>query len=213
MIYTSEYRGKIVYSYHPDLEAIIASKGHLWDYILDDLRTDWIVVDVGSHIGLFTLLVADKVKKVYSIEPHPLCFKYLKKNVEENNLTNVECLQLAIATEDRDLLLYEDPEGSGGHSLLPLVGKPFRKVYRVRAVRWDTLLYTLELEKVDLAKIHLEGLDLEVLKDMTRLPDRLIVSHWHGYFGEVKRDLESELKKKGYQILRRDRENYYCRRI
>ena len=54
------------------------------------LKPGMSVVDLGAHIGLFTIIAAQKVGgrgKVYSFEPMPRCFELLQKNV---NLTSKE---------------------------------------------------------------------------------------------------------------------------
>lgn len=51
------------------------------------------VVDVGANIGNITLKSASLVKetgRVFSIEPHPSTFSYLKSNVDFNDFQNIE---------------------------------------------------------------------------------------------------------------------------
>ena len=55
-----------------------------------------IVVDIGAHVGYYTLLMAQLVGKngkVYSFEPDPVNFQLLKKSVEINGFENVVLIQ------------------------------------------------------------------------------------------------------------------------
>ena len=58
-----------------------------------------IVVDVGAHIGLYTIIASKRVGlsgKVFSIEPDPVNFEILGKNIRINHLENVVALNYAL---------------------------------------------------------------------------------------------------------------------
>ena len=59
-----------------------------------------IFVDVGSHIGRFSVLMAKRGSKVTSIEPSLDNYKQLKKNVLLNHLYNVEMFHVACSNKD-----------------------------------------------------------------------------------------------------------------
>ncbi|MEM0100165.1 MAG: hypothetical protein QXG50_04195, partial [Desulfurococcaceae archaeon] len=54
--------------------------------IISSLGKDSVFIDIGAHIGKYTLLAARKGVLVIATEPHPLNFYYLKKAVHENML-------------------------------------------------------------------------------------------------------------------------------
>lgn len=57
------------------------------------------VVDIGAHVGYYSLLAATRVGgsgKVFSFEPEPKHFSILSKNVSVNGLKNVVLLQKAL---------------------------------------------------------------------------------------------------------------------
>ncbi len=55
-----------------------------------EIGKDDTVVDIGANIGIFTLFAATKTKKrVYSFEPFPGNFEYLKNNVNLNGFNHV----------------------------------------------------------------------------------------------------------------------------
>lgn len=75
-------------------------------------RNDDVVIDVGAHVGLFTLKVAKKVKKVVAIEPHPLNYRFLIANITLNGLKNVIPLKLALSSYSGKAKLYLRDSGT-----------------------------------------------------------------------------------------------------
>jgi len=209
---TLEWKGKKVTSYHKDLPLCLRDKEGQLEF--EDIWTpdkNWIVVDVGAHIGLFTLMVADKVSKVYALEPMSQARNSLTRNLEINNITNVVVLEKALSTYDGQMKLWLDEWGSGGHTALKYMFKYFEEV---PCITWDTFCKTFDLRQIDLLKIHTEGTELELLKSINNnLPKRIIIAWWHGYeytdFSKQKEELISELKKKGYVIRKETKENLF----
>lgn len=64
------------------------------------MSADANVLDIGSNIGITTVHLARKVKKVYSYEPVPPNFKTLENVVNSYNLKNVALFQLALGDEN-----------------------------------------------------------------------------------------------------------------
>lgn len=67
------------------------------------------VLDIGAHVGYYTLLFAKlvgKEGKVFAFEPNPNNFVLLKKNLEMNNYQNVVSEQLAISDRSGKTKLY-----------------------------------------------------------------------------------------------------------
>ncbi len=54
------------------------------------LRPDDIVVECGANIGYYALLEAQRVKKVYAVEPYKKTFDQLNDNIKLNGYTNIE---------------------------------------------------------------------------------------------------------------------------
>ena len=58
--------------------------------ILDDAFE---VLEIGAGPGTLTIPLAEKVKKVVCIESSKMAVKYLKKNIKEREIENVEILE------------------------------------------------------------------------------------------------------------------------
>lgn len=153
-------------------------------------RPGWTVIDVGAHMGIYTVTAARMVGedgRVIAVEPHPRNYAVLLGNLRRNMLRNVLPLDLAISDHEgeQQLLLSK---GSGGHTLLASGGAgslelsnlqrlwshsllaPGENRARSIAVRTVTLDRLLEDcgEKVDLIKIDVEGAELLVLNGASR---------------------------------------------
>lgn len=59
------------------------------------------IIDIGANIGVFAIYAATAAPNVtvYSYEPFPQNFAYLKKNVVESNLKNVKINEKAVASK------------------------------------------------------------------------------------------------------------------
>jgi hypothetical protein len=82
-----------------------------------------VCVDVGAHIGYFSLLASRLVGPhghVYALEPAPATYAALRSNLELNGVTNVTALRVAAGDREREGLLHEDrPGNTGASSILP----------------------------------------------------------------------------------------------
>ena len=86
------------------------------DFLESLISTGDTVLDIGAFIGTHTLAFAHRTGSrgtVYAFEPHPIYFGVLKKNVEQNALTNVRLLNLAVSDNVGHLEL---PELNAEHS-------------------------------------------------------------------------------------------------
>ena len=125
-----------------------------------------IVVDVGANIGYYTLLLAQLKAQVYSFEPEPHNFELLKKNVELNHFSNVTFYNKAVSNINGKAKLVLADYGTGQHKLGD-------SKFGTKTI--DIEVTTLNLDKIDFAKIDVEGAELLALKGMKVLPFKMIV--------------------------------------
>jgi FkbM family methyltransferase len=136
-----------------------------------------IVVDVGAHVGHYTLISSKRVGqngKVVAIEADPDNFEMLNRNIKLNGLTNVIPLNYAVYSEVSKLKLYVPGEESGFtiyNTIMVNRAKPEEKFIEVNANTLDNLLQQngIEQGQVNWIKIDVEGAEFEVLKGATRI--------------------------------------------
>jgi FkbM family methyltransferase len=128
------------------------------------------VVDVGAHIGLYSLIAAKRVGpsgKVIAIEPDPENCKILKKNILLNQLSNVEALECAVYSTRGKLRLFL-PELEQGRTIFNTVmqdrARTSTNFLEVEANTLDNILESINITEVNWIKIDVEGAELEVLK-------------------------------------------------
>jgi FkbM family methyltransferase len=152
-------------------------------------RPGWIVVDVGAHMGFYTVRAAALVGssgRVIAVEPDLANYAILKRNIQQCNLTNVTAVNAALSDRDGIARLRIDDWASTGRVLIQDEGNSdFQSsAYVVKTMRLDTLTRELEIEKVDLVKIDVEGAEMLVLSGAKECLERStarIVVETHGF--------------------------------
>ena len=136
-----------------------------------------IVIDVGAHIGLYTILGAKYVGssgKVISIEPHPGNFEILKRNINLNGLTNAIAINYAAYSHKTSAKLYLPQEQSGYTIYTTLMANRannYNKFLTVSTITLDDLLKMMSVNGADVnwIKIDVEGAELEVLRGASNI--------------------------------------------
>jgi FkbM family methyltransferase len=127
-----------------------------------------IVVDIGAHVGYYTLLAARAVGDkgtVFCFEPDPSNYALLLKNIEENNYKNVVPVQKAVTdtTGSIKLFIAKDPSG---HSIWS--HNPKQKSIIVDSTTIDDFFagrdYPLHIIKIDV-----EGAEMAVIQGLRNI--------------------------------------------
>ena len=138
------------------------------------------VIDIGAYIGTHTLAFASIVGptgSVHAFEPQPNIFELLKANVESNNLINVTLYGLALSDEINEISFVEEDIGSPGNfgatTILQEGNLSAAPQVSIILNRLDNLING----RVDLIKVDVEGMEVEVLKgaEKTILENRPII--------------------------------------
>ncbi len=169
-----------------------------------------VFVDVGANVGKYTVKLGNQLKNkgtVIAVEPEPVNFKALQKNVKLNNLENVFLENVACSDSNGFAEFYIDVMGNygGAHSLI----KKTKNKIKVKTRRLDHIIDKLKMENIDLIKIDVEGAEANVLKGasnvLKKYHPKIIFESWN------KKQLETVknvLKPFNYKIEKIDKENY-----
>lgn len=132
-----------------------------------------VVVDVGAHIGRYTLLAAKSGAKVISIEPDPSNFQLLESNVRLNRFNGVALYRVALsnAAGVRELILSSGT--NRGTSFVTNHGRSDPSCQTseripVDCITLDDLSDAEGLRRIDWLKIDVEGHESEVLEGAVR---------------------------------------------
>ena len=137
-----------------------------------------VCVDVGAHVGYYTLLASRLVGTrghVYAIEPATTTYAKLRRNLELNEVSNVTALNLAAGAANGRAVLYDGPPGNAGQASMQ---KPVDTADDLLASGTEVevlpVVSVVALEhhsRVKLVKIDVEGFEFDVLRGLEPLLD------------------------------------------
>jgi FkbM family methyltransferase len=137
-------------------------------YVLQRLEAGDVFVDIGAHIGYFTLPVARRVGpagRVIAVEPSPASAEILNRNVVLNDLHWVDFYQVALSDEDGEAELSVSKDSVMWNSLRPegILGA-ISETIPVKTRSLTSLLNEAGTSRVAGLKLDVEGLEIEVLQ-------------------------------------------------
>ena len=140
------------------------------EIVKNEIKPNDVVLDVGAHIGYFTLLFAKLVGsegKVFSFEPEPKNFELLTKNIEINNYENVITESKIVSDKNEKCTLYTFETSSGANRIYKPNENINVKPIEVDSISLDEYFKNSEfLKRIKFVKIDVEGAELLVLKSM-----------------------------------------------
>jgi len=132
-------------------------------------------VDVGAHIGYYTLLAAravGSVGKVWAFEPTPPTFLLLRQNILENNAQEVvEAVQKAVTDKVGCSMFFLHPMLSRSSIVEPRDMKAHCAA-RVETTSLDAFFKERGWPRVDIVKMDVEGAETMVIQGMRELVHR-----------------------------------------
>ncbi len=149
----------------------------IWDpsltaFIEGHLKPNEVFIDVGAHVGYFTLLASRRVGPVgtvLSIEPNPFALAQLEQNVAHSRLQNVRVARTACGESDQMAELYLHTESNSSMASLSTANAKGGVAIAVPCRRLDHLCEEHGLARINLVKIDVEGAELSVLRGMKRI--------------------------------------------
>jgi FkbM family methyltransferase len=164
----------------------------------EHLRPGDIFVDVGANIGVHSLIASGVVGSaghVYTFEPHPRTFRFLRGNLRLNGAANVNVTNCAVGCE-RGTVRFTDVRSDDQN----------RVTTDGMAVDVHTLDALLPPARIRLLKIDTEGFELFVLRGATEVLKRTDIVFFEccgrhfSRFGYTVEDVFSLLRDYGFSI-------------
>jgi len=132
------------------------------------------VIDVGGHVGYFTLLAAHLVGKpgrVLTFEPSTKNYRKILLHLRKNRLVNAQVFNHALGSTRGTGRFFINLDNYGGHALWDIATHEFNQrsswcplVKQIGIQRLDDLISIEEARNVKLIKIDTEGSELAVLQ-------------------------------------------------
>jgi FkbM family methyltransferase len=165
------------------------------------LKKDDIAIDVGAHIGYFTLLMARRCRRVFAFEPERNNYTTLIRNMRINNLHNVIPSPYAVAEQAGAVTLCRHWTNTG-----------MNRIYCTNwCVRDHQTAVTIKLDQLidiaDFIKMDCEGSEYGALKGMKNLlinNDIKMVMEFHSpsiiEYGAKPEDIFNFMNDLGYEM-------------
>lgn len=135
------------------------------DWTCDNfLNENKCVIDVGAHIGWYTIDMAKKSKHVYAFECSPKSFNYLCSNIALNNLDyNVSKFNCALSNINTSLPYFiRDPKDGGGNGISKFEYDDVNEVPSILVPCKP--LDDFHFENINFIKMDVEGHEKQVLQ-------------------------------------------------
>lgn len=166
------------------------------------VTTNGTFVDIGSHIGTYSVILSKKCKQVIAFEPQEKIYECLNTSITCNNCNNIITYNVGLGSEECEKTLYHVSEDGGGSSLLQNTNK---KVISTEKIIIKTL-DNYNLSNIDFLKIDVEGYELEVLKGAAntlynnKYPPFIFEVWPHEWYKTQKETLLNYVEKLGYKV-------------
>jgi FkbM family methyltransferase len=166
------------------------------EYVCPRIKPGMTVIDVGADTGYYTLLFArrvGRVGKVIAFEPIPSARETLERNISLNDYTNITVCDFALFSSN-SLMVLEAPRELS--RIDPRKTKNEKTGIQIQTKSFDECVSQLNIQRIDLVKIDVEGAELDVLYGMRHSLEKyhpaLLVevhSHYLTHFGYTTEDL------------------------
>lgn len=179
------------------------------NFLLRYLRGSDSFLDIGSNVGIYTLLAASKIKSglIYSFEALPKNYSRLTQNIELNQLQQVKPYAIAVSdfTGTTALNLAE------GDSMPFMTDQVTDNTIKVPTDTLENLLKYESSANLTLAKIDIEGAEILAFKGAVSLLKKQRPYVWImeindavNNFGLQKQDVVKFLQDYGYSLYQYD---------
>lgn len=133
-----------------------------------DIGPGDIVVDIGAHVGVFSLFAAGRgAARVIAFEPSAVNAAYFRRNVAQNNLTGVELVEAAVGASagTTDLTMSRWSVGNVVPSNIvdAGTGDADAQTIAVNSTSLERILTDYGIDRIDYLKIDSEGSEGTIL--------------------------------------------------
>ena len=178
----------------------------LYDYkeisfLLSVLDPDDVFVDVGSHIGFYSLMASKRIVdgRIIAIEANPATYNRLLANIGYNK-ANIEAINIGVSDQEEVLYLSKNLDNNSG-------GQTLSESTAGIEIACRSLLDILSesgIQRIKLMKLDVEGFEYRILQPFTRdanpelLPEYIITEHVNNFRSDEAHDQVSLLTDIGY---------------
>jgi len=167
-----------------------------------EINSSDIIIDIGAHIGLFSLLVSQfcKTGKIFSFEPIRENFDLLVSNLALNHIENVFPFNVGVSKKSGKLNLFLNNDQSA-HSIFPKGPKSIT----VEATSLQKIFDEKQISSCKLLKLDCEGAEYDIIDSLPveyldKIQNMAIEYHLADTKPELIKNLILKIKNAGFKI-------------
>jgi FkbM family methyltransferase len=165
------------------------------------IREGMTVLDLGANIGYYVMMERNLVGRmghIIAVEPVPSNVKLLKRNVELNNIENIQILQMAGAGSDGTATMYMTK--TSNHHTFHRKDAGFLSGETIEVETMTVPSLMKKYGKADLMRMDIQGHEVEVMNGMVESIERgeiepMIVFEVHRRFYGPDNDMDAALRR------------------
>ncbi len=136
------------------------------------------ILDIGGYFGGFAIYASKKVGKsgkVFCFEPDPRNWEILERKIKNGKINNIILIKKAVSNKRGKVTL------TSNFSFSSIVQQSQKNGVLVEAITLDDELSNLNINKINLVKMNIEGAEIEAIegarKALTIVKNIVIASH------------------------------------
>ena len=185
----------------------IMQLGTVWlteDYEMPgfSINKEDIVIDIGAHIGLFSLFASQYWKngKIFSYEPIKENYKIWKENIEVNKIENIISFNSAVSKQTNKLKIFINSDDSA-HSIF----ESEKNFIEVDSTTIKSIFDKNKIENCNLLKFDCEGAEYQIIESIPKeyffkIEKMIIEYHLANEKPEMYKKLIENLKNNSFEI-------------
>lgn len=165
------------------------------------------VIDIGAHIGAFSLFASKYAKKgkVFSFEPVPDNFEILAENIALNTADNVIAVNKAVSDKNGKQKIFLNNKNTGRHSLYSQ--RADAGAINIDVISLDNFISKNKIKSIDFLKMDCEGSEYPILfnssKNTLKKINKISMEYHNLDEKNNGRVLKEFLEKNGFKVMMR----------
>ena len=169
-----------------------------------------VVVDIGGHIGTFSILASsiNKTGKIYLFEPNLNNFNQIKENIRLNDIQNIlafnKCVSEETGVKDFYIPRFKSTGAEGGGCLYNNCDSHIK--IKIDSISLNDLIIQNNIDRINFLKMDCEGGEYEILfncdKDVIDKIDKIAMEYHDHLANYDVSSLEDFLKEHGFKYIK-----------
>jgi FkbM family methyltransferase len=169
-------------------ECVVLDDYNIKNYIKDDD----IILDIGSHIGSFSICASRNTKKgfIYAFEPSPENFEQLRKNIALNKSQNIIPINKAVLSRKKKTRFYINKTNYASNSIFTKTNT----FIEVPCINLSDIFKKYNLPKCNFLKMDCEGTEYDIIlntpKNVLKKIDKMVIEYHVPAYFDIEEDYD-----------------------